>query len=148
MLPSSILSVRGIGNWELQKCLWGLGSGISCPETEAVKSLGLFQAVHAGCCLFTLLCFVFVYWSPVRSGNAWLQFSLLGGSSSLQPVHSPSAPAPNITWVCPRLLGLGAACRSLWSLWVVLPGCLGRERLSLNVGFRRAFLSLIDLVDF
>lgn len=49
LLPCSILSVRGVGDWELQKCLWGLSSGITCPETEAVKSLCLFQAVHAGC---------------------------------------------------------------------------------------------------
>lgn len=32
---------EGVGSWGLQKYLWGLHSGI-CPETEAVKSLGLF----------------------------------------------------------------------------------------------------------
>lgn len=89
-----------------------------------------------GCSCRMLLCFVFVSWSTVGSGNAWLQPP--GCSFSFLPT------APTITQVCPKLLPAGSSAL----LWVLLPGCFGRDHLSLNVGFRRAFLSLIELGDF
>lgn len=76
---SSILTVRGVGKWELQECLWGLDSGIICPETEAIKSLGVFSVVHAGCC-----CVLCLY-----PGAQW-EVGVHG--CSLQPVPSPSSP--------------------------------------------------------
>lgn len=126
--PSRIISGRGGWQMGTEECLWGLDLGIACPESEAIKSLGLFWAVDAGCCCGLCLC-AGAQWECKAAASSLFLLLLL-----------PTA--PNLPQVCPRPVGSSAL------LWVLPPGCFGREQLSLSVGFRRAFLSLIELVDF
>lgn len=86
-----------------------------------------------------LLCLVFMDCSTVGSGDGFM-----AAASSLILLLLPTA--PNLTQVCPRCAVLPAGSSAL--LWALPPGCFGREHLSWSVGFRGAFLSLIELVDF
>lgn len=112
--PSSILTGREVGKWELQECLWGLDSGITCPETEAIKSLACFG-------LFLQDVAVFGVYGLQHSGKwGWIN------GCSLQPVLLLLPTAPNLPQVCPRCAVLPAGSSGL-CLLAALAGniCLG-----------------------